>query len=195
MADNLILLPCSQVTNMLHSTAPDFDQPLAVLKHCHDRIRKQLATLEKLPAHLEDRGADEEAQQAAQAVLRYFRQAAPLHHEDEEQDLLPMLQSCVAGADAALLQELLPRILKEHEEMDALWTQLESQLQVIANGEEAIVDELLQEQFCSAYASHMELEESQIATMAKRLFNDEQMARLGLAMQARRGIEPGSPRK
>ncbi|HEV2612422.1 MAG TPA: hemerythrin domain-containing protein, partial [Noviherbaspirillum sp.] len=32
----------------LFDTAPGFDQPIAVLKHCHDRIRKQLATLERL---------------------------------------------------------------------------------------------------------------------------------------------------
>mgnify|MGYP003704987797 CR=1 FL=1 len=70
----------------LFTAAPGFDQPLAVLKHCHDRIRKQLATLDKLLPHLQQYGADQQAQEAAQAVLRYFMQAAPLHHEDEEHD-------------------------------------------------------------------------------------------------------------
>ena len=70
----------------LHDTAPDFDQPVAVLKHCHGRIRKQLATLEKLLAHLPAHGADEQARHAATSVLKYFDKAAHLHHEDEEQD-------------------------------------------------------------------------------------------------------------
>jgi pyridoxamine 5'-phosphate oxidase len=79
-------LPChsgkTTMTNVLPDTAPGFDQPIAVLKHCHDRIRKQLATLEKLLAHLPVHGADEQARQAAAAVLKYFDKAAPLHHED-----------------------------------------------------------------------------------------------------------------
>ena len=57
------------MNDFLPDTAPGFDQPIAVLKHCHGRIRKQLATLEKLLAHLPEHGADEQAQQAAQAVL------------------------------------------------------------------------------------------------------------------------------
>ena len=32
------------MSNALIDTAPDFSQPIAVLKHCHDRIRKQLLT-------------------------------------------------------------------------------------------------------------------------------------------------------
>ena len=65
--------------NSLFDSAPGFDQPLAVLKHCHERIRKQLATMEKLVNHLNDIGIDEDAQHAAKAVLRYFRKAAPQH--------------------------------------------------------------------------------------------------------------------
>ena len=51
------------MTIALPDSAPSFDQPIAVLKHCHDRIRKQLATLDKLLPHLTAHGADEQAQQ------------------------------------------------------------------------------------------------------------------------------------
>src|ERR1700737_1987535 len=98
------------MTHALPDTAPGFDQPIAVLKHCHDRIRKQLATMEKLPEHLARHGADEPAQQAAQAVLKYFDKAAPVHHADEEENLVPMLQSVAQGEDAATLAELVPGI-------------------------------------------------------------------------------------
>ena len=81
------------MNSLLPESAPGFDRPIAVLKHCHDRIRKQLATLEKLLAHLPRHGADEQARQAAAAVMKYFDQAAPLHHADEEQNLLPMLRA------------------------------------------------------------------------------------------------------
>jgi pyridoxamine 5'-phosphate oxidase len=174
----------------LHDTAPGFDQPIAVLKHCHDRIRKQLATLHKLLAHLPAHGADADAQQAAQAVLKYFEQAAPKHHADEEDDLLPMLQATAQGEDAALLATTVPQILADHSAMDGLWQELHEQLRTIADARAAALDPALVQRFADAYTRHMEVEESVVAPMAKRLFGAEQMERLGKAMQERRGLLP-----
>jgi pyridoxamine 5'-phosphate oxidase len=177
--------------NLLPEAAPGFDQPVAVLKHCHDRIRKQLATLEKLLAHLPTHGADEQARQAAQAVLKYFDKAAPLHHDDEEQDLIPMLRAVAQGDDAATLQALAPVILQDHKDMDAMWQDLHEQLCLVADGSAATLSASLVQRFCERYRGHMEREESTMAPMALRLFSAEQMARLGQAMQQRRGL--GTP--
>ena len=181
------------MSNALFDTAPDFSQPIAVLKHCHDRIRKQLQTLQKLLAHLPRHGADAEAQQAAQAVLKYFNTAAPLHHEDEEHNLLPMLQATARGADATLLAQLAPAILADHQQMEQDWTIIKTQLEQIANGKSSALSAEDVTRFCDAYAAHMMVEEGDIAPMAKRLFSPEQMAQLGSAMQVRRGIPPGLP--
>jgi len=181
------------MTHALPDTAPGFDQPIAVLKHCHDRIRKQLATLEKLVPHLAGRGADEEAREAAKAVIKYFDKAAPLHHEDEEHDLVPMLQAVAAGADAALLAQLVPGILEEHRQMDATWQNLHEQLSAIADGSASVLWGHDVRRFAETYRSHMEREEANIAPMAKRLFDAGQMAALGAAMQQRRGIAPAAP--
>jgi hypothetical protein len=48
----------------LYDTAPAFDEPIAVIRHCHERIRKQLTTLDKLVNYLPDRGVDESVQSA-----------------------------------------------------------------------------------------------------------------------------------
>lgn len=174
--------------NPFFDNVPGFDQPLAVLKHCHDRIRKQLATLDKLLAHLPVHGADQQAQQAARAVLRYFSKAAPLHHEDEEIDLLPTLQQTAQGADAALLQQLLPTILHQHEQMASQWHVIEAQLNQIAEASSAALLASAIQDFAALYATHMEIEETQIAPMAQRLFSEQQMQTLGQAMQTRRAI-------
>lgn len=174
--------------NPFFDNAPGFDQPLAVLKHCHDRIRKQLATLDKLLAHLPVHGADQQAQQAAQAVLRYFSKAAPLHHEDEEIDLLPTLQQTAQNADALLLQELLPVILQQHEQMASQWHMIEAQLLHIADASSTELSTSAIQNFSALYATHMAIEENQIAPMALRLFSEEQMQTLGKAMQTRRAI-------
>ena len=176
------------MTSLLHDTAPDFDQPIAVLKHCHDRIRKQLATIDKLLAHLPEFGADEQARQAAQAVLKYFEKAAHLHHEDEEQDLIPMLRAVAQGDDAATLQALAPVILQDHKDMDALWQDLHEQLTAIAEGRSTVLSASAVQRFCQRYTAHMEREEGTMAPMAMRLFSPEQMTQLGQAMQRRRGI-------
>jgi pyridoxamine 5'-phosphate oxidase len=173
---------------MLPETAPGFDQPIAVLKHCHDRIRKQLATLQNLVPHLADHGADRAAQEAATAVRRYFNQAAPHHHADEEEDLLPMLHTTAVDTDATLLRELTPRILAEHQTMHTAWHALDGQLQAIADGSAAALSAEQVTAFCGAYAGHMEIEETNIAPMAKRIFSPAQMAQLGDAMRSRRGI-------
>ncbi|SDG22392.1 MULTISPECIES: pyridoxamine 5'-phosphate oxidase [unclassified Duganella] len=181
------------MSNTLFDTAPDFSQPIAVLKHCHDRIRKQLQTMQKLLDHLPQHGADVDAQKAAQAVLKYFNNAAHLHHQDEEQNLLPMLHATARDADASLLQELAPGILAGHEQMDRDWSILKSQLEQIANGSSAALSADDVTRFCDTYAAHMVVEEGNIAPMAKRLFSPEQMAQLGSAMQVRRGISPVLP--
>jgi len=177
------------MNDSLIDAAPGFDQPIAVLKHCHGRIRKQLGTLERLLAHLPAHGADDQARQAASAVLKYFEKAAHLHHEDEEQDLIPMLRAVAQGEDAATLAALAPTILQDHKEMDALWQDLHEQLTAIADGSAATLSSSNVQRFVQRYSAHMEREESTMAPMALRLFSPEQMARLGAAMGRRRGID------
>src|SRR6185437_683144 len=133
--------------------APDFDEPIAVLKHCHDKIRKNLQTLQKLPAHLQTKGADEEAQKAAAGILRYFRDAAPNHHADEEEDLLPMLHDTARDADKTTLDALAPQILAEHKQMDLIWVKLESQLDAMVSGKSAALDAADAEQFAALYTA------------------------------------------
>ena len=176
------------MTHQLPDAAPGFDQPIAVLKHCHDRIRKQLAALDQLGAHLAAHGADEQARQAATAVIKYFDKAAHWHHEDEELNLFPMLQASAQGADAALLAQLGPGIMDEHRQMDAMWQGLHEQLSAIAAGSAAVLREADVRRFVDMYSAHMEREEGHIAPMAKRLFSPQQMAQLGHAMQVRRGL-------
>jgi len=180
------------MSSLLPDTAPDFSQPIAVLKHCHGRIRKQLATLEKLLAHLPQHGADEQARQAAAAILRYFDKAAHLHHDDEEQDLIPMLRAVAQGDDAATLQALAPTILQDHKDMDAMWQDLHEQLAAIAEGAGTALNPATVARFVASYTAHMEREESTMAPMAVRLFSAEQMARLGQSMQLRRGLVDAS---
>jgi pyridoxamine 5'-phosphate oxidase len=178
------------MTDSLFTTAPGFDQPLAVLKHCHDKIRKQLSTLQNLLDYLPQHGATPEAKQAASAVLQYFSKAAHLHHADEEQNLMPMLQACATDLDAALLARLVPEILDQHLQMDRAWEAIKTQLDAIVDGSSGTLSSPAVEQFARNYLAHMAKEETHLAPMAMRLFSVQQMAQLGAAMLARRSGEP-----
>lgn len=171
-----------------NSAGPDFTQPISALKHCHDRIRKELRALAALPAQLSQHGADLEAQQSAAAIVRYFEQAAPIHHADEEEDLIPLLQASARDADAALLDLMIPVLMAEHRDMAATWDTLQLQLKQIALAQSAELDGELVTQFSSLYAAHMDTEETHVAAMAKRLFDPAKMTLLGNAMRRRRGL-------
>ena len=181
------------MTTPLFDSVPGFDQPIAVLKHCHDKIRKQLTTLQNLLGHLGQNGNTPEAQPAAKAVLQYFNKAAHLHHDDEEQDLMPMLQATATGEDAALLVTLVPEILADHQRMDQAWLSLRPELDAIAAGTGVQLSAHGVRDYVAAYQAHMAKEEGQLAPMAKRLFSAQQMEQLGTAMQRRRGIAPDAP--
>jgi pyridoxamine 5'-phosphate oxidase len=172
----------------LFDLIPGFDQPISVLKHCHNRIRKQIRTMQNMMTHLPSKGADAAAQRGATAVLQYFEKAAPNHHADEEDDLFPLLRETAQGDDAAQLSDVLPKIMHEHDLMAQAWAALQPPLQAIAAGTGTALSADNVAAFAALYAGHMEKEEQQIAPMALRILNAEQMDRLGKAMEARRGV-------
>src|SRR3970282_1520807 len=104
---------------MLPTPAPGFDEPLAMLRACHERIQRQCATLAKLAAHLRRDGLTDDARQAAADIHRYFASAGRQHHADEEQDLFPVLRP---GPVLAARRDARAR---DHTEMESLWQRLE----------------------------------------------------------------------
>ena len=164
--------------------APDFTSPLDMLHACHDRIMDQCSTLQKLMQHLPMHGCDTPAQQAAQAILRYFDTAGQFHHQDEEVDLFPLL-STAQNADA---DELMKQLLSEHQAMDALWANLRIQLQVIADGKSTELDRKIVGDFSLAYGRHVMLENMKLLPLAARLLNEQQLQQMGTNMAKRRGV-------
>jgi len=71
------------------SPSADFDHPIDILDGCHERIKRQCATIQRIAEHVASRGADEEARTAARAVMRYFDTAGANHHRDEERTSSP----------------------------------------------------------------------------------------------------------
>lgn len=76
-----------------------YEAPFEMLDACHERVERMLRLLHRLRAHLQASGWDAQAAEAAHDVLRYFNEAAPRHHEDEERHVFPAV---LAAPDAPI---------------------------------------------------------------------------------------------
>lgn len=162
--------------------APSFDAPLDMLQACHGRIQAQCATLKKLLLHLPSQGADAQAQQAATNILRYFESAGVYHHQDEEQDLFPLL----LAANSTEANHLITRLLAEHQSMEAAWHVLRPLLRGVMTGSLNAFDNAPAERFIELYDRHIALENGHLLPLAKQLLTAEQQLQLGRNMAARR---------
>lgn len=157
------------------------EQPLELLFACHERIRRFTGLTDRLAQHVSSKGADAEAQQAATNILRYFTEALPRHHEDEELDVFPALRTL----GDPRVNVAIDRLQSEHAHLDLLWSGLEPWLRQIAGGEPQLPPALLPD-FVSAYPAHVGHEEREIFTALDQL-SAQQLAEIAASMRARRG--------
>ena len=168
-----------------------FDEPLEALSACHRRIEKQMSTLTRLHSHIARNGFDAEARIATAAILRYFINAAPHHHADEEVDLFPkLLRAAEALSDRARAYELVSHLLVDHREMESAWALVREALEGLQSGEKADLDSHLCDEFVRIYSSHIEREDNHLFPLAARLFSKADLETLGIAMARRRGLPP-----
>jgi hemerythrin-like domain-containing protein len=104
-----------------------FEAPFEMLDACHERVERMLALLGKIRGHVLSHGADAQAKDAARDVMRYFDQAGPRHHEDEELHVFPPL---LAQRDPAVLAVVI-RLKHDHAEMGVMWAQVRASLQAL----------------------------------------------------------------
>jgi len=171
------------MNDSLISEIPDFDDPLGVLRACHERILAQCNTLQGLVPHIAQNGVDDEARSAIRNVKNYFTTSAENHHQDEEQDLFPLL-----NRQSLKLAEIIYRLNQEHESLTQLWELLLQDLNKPATLAENADFESHVEQFCSAYREHIDYENRELLDMAQHILSHQQLEDIGKAMARRRGV-------
>ncbi len=165
--------------------APGFDDPLGLLAACHGRIEGHCATLARLKVHVRAHGGDREAQVAAERVFGYFAQAGRWHHEDEERDLAPLLER---HGDRALVA-VMARLMAEHRDLERAYAPLERILRALP----ATPADLPIEPYVSLMRAHMQVEDTVVLPRARALLDSSEIAALGQAMAARRGVTLRAP--
>jgi hemerythrin-like domain-containing protein len=173
----------------LLETLAGFDEPLEMLLACHRRIERQLETLQRLRAHVEAHGVDADATLAAQAVLRYFATAGVNHHQDEEQDLFPLLHRRITDpGEQARFAHFRARLEADHRQLEASWQRLRRPLEGIADGLTRTLPQTDVQAFVDAYAHHILTEEGTLREFVDRWLNEADRMGLGRSMAARRRV-------
>lgn len=169
--------------NLFNPANATFDHPIAMLTACHERVRSFANLLIKLSEHLQQHGTDEQAIQAATSILRYFDIAAPLHHQDEDEDLYPAL---LRHADTDLTG-VITAIQSEHPVLDAQWQSIKQVLHIVSQGKAATLNQAEILRFAQQYIQHTHREERDIYSHAPLLLNNKELQEPGKRMAARRG--------
>lgn len=165
--------------------AATFDEPFEMLEACHERVHRTLALLSRLREHVARNGADEQARQAARDVMRYFDQAAPEHHRDEELHVFPPL---LAQGDPQVVG-VVHRLQQDHLAMEQGWRAARQVLQALAEGAVQSFDAPQEDAlsaFAQLYGSHIEAEEQIAYPQARRRLDAPALARMSTDMRERR---------
>lgn len=165
--------------DLFNNRAVGFDHPLEMLRACHGKVEQFCALLQQLVAHLADKGIDASARAAALQIHRYFDQAAPLHHQDEELDFFPLLLQYAPQCQADI-----DRLAQEHTQLHATWDKLAPALQ---NLDEHQLDTAAAAEFVAAYQRHMAIE-NPLFDLGEKLIDTDDLARIGQNMAARRKV-------
>ncbi len=176
-----------RMSSLLPGPAPGFEQPFEMLEACHERVHRMLDLLERLRGYLPEHDADRSARDAARDVMRYFDQAAPNHHRDEELHVFPPL---LAGGDADTAA-LVRRLQQDHVRMESAWQSARAVLARIESGELgslAPADDAALDAFAGLYDGHIEAEEAIAYPAAAALLDEPAQAAMGEEMMRRRGV-------
>lgn len=157
-----------------------FDDPRAMLLACHGKVRHFTSLMERLVAHVAAGGDAVQAREAAEAILRYFDQAAQLHHQDEEADVFPALLT-----HAPDLAPILAGLEADHGRLGQQWQEVRASLQGLCVTERLTLSPEQAAAFAQAYGQHADAEEREVFGRMTELPADVLRA-VGARMAARR---------
>lgn len=169
-----------------------FANPIGLLSDCHRRIERFLRILMTVATEGGGGALDAEHRRALEAALQYFREAAPKHMADEEEDLFPRLRQLRGARIPPVLTEI-DRLEAEHKTAET-WHRQVDQL-----GERWLSDNFLPMEdvghlksllvsLSDLYQAHIGLEEDRVFPTARGELAEAELRAMGRRMAQRRGV-------
>ena len=170
----------------------DFRNPLGLLSDCHRRIERFLGGLIAIAEQAKGSRLDEDYRHQWEVALRYFREAAPKHTQDEEESLFPRLQAHrTTETDAAFA--LVERLHADHQSAETLHQRVDDlgrkwlRQDFLSLDDAKLLISLLTE-LEQTYAKHIALEEDELFHLAEETLNQSELEAIAREMAARRGL-------
>ena len=169
-----------------------FANPIGLLSDCHRRIERFLQILLTIATQARGGALDAEHRHALEAGLRYFREAAPKHIADEEEDLFPRLRQLRGGRIPPVLTDI-DRLEAEHKTAEG-WHRQVDQLgegwlsENFLQMEDAVHFKNLLTSLSDLYQAHIRLEEDRVFPAARGELAEAELRAMGQRMAVRRGV-------
>jgi len=161
--------------NGLPEQLPGFDDPLGLLRACHDRMLAHCDLLENL--------LETPDNAAARQVLRYFTTSATQHHRDEEEDLFPLL-----NRQSMKIADLIFALRREHTELERLWNVIAPVLNRLPADGPDDDTRMAITAYCELCRNHIRRENREFLPLAASSLSSEQLGIIGESMAKRRGV-------
>jgi len=169
-----------------------FANPIGLLSDCHRRIERFLQALLAVANQVAGGSLEGEHRRALEVALKYFREAAPKHTADEEEDLFPMLRELASPCIPAVLADL-DRLEAEHTIAEAWHREVEDLgerwlRQNSLPPEDAARLKNLLTSLSDLYRAHIASEEERVFPTAKAELSESELQSIGRRMASRRGV-------
>jgi hemerythrin-like domain-containing protein len=166
-----------------------FEAPFEMLDACHERVERMLRLLGKFREHVQTHGPDTQAHDAARDVMRYFDQAGPLHHQDEELHVFPPL---LAQRDPAVVAVVI-QLKQDHREMEVMWALVRAGLLGLVNAGDgwpgfSAEDQQRFDAYDALYRRHLLDEDGVVYPAARSVIRGGVLQAMSAEMMVRRGI-------
>ena len=178
-------------TLLAHRDSPDpdtFEDPIAFIRDDHARQLRMCNLLDAFTEKLEL----EPVMPLASALLEYLTGDLPLHTQDEEQDLRPVLEERCEPDDG--LDDVLKQLTKEHELNRDLVSFMIEDLEALADGRTLSNPVRLimnVKEFSETQRQHVTWEERVLLPLARQRLTPEDLAAIGRNMAKRREESDG----
>ncbi len=166
--------------NPFETKSVTFAEPIEMLYACHGKVRRFCRQVEMLPDYLAEHGRNEVVVQTMAQIGQYFNVAAPLHHEDEEENFFPLLLQYAPQAQAGV-----DELLRQHDSLHGAWQALQQEFSTLQTDADYVLSMEVLKRFTEGYAAHLAVEEP-LFEMGKTFIPEEKLAEIGALMAARR---------
>lgn len=166
--------------NLFNTPSVTFAQPIDMLYACHDKVRRFCSQVNMLPDYIAEDGRNDVVLQATRQISQYFNVAAPLHHEDEEENFFPLLLQYAPQA-----QESIDELLRQHESLHANWSAVAQEFARLEEDVDYQLNTEVLQRFTAGYDVHLGIEEP-LFEMGKTFIPKEKLTEIGEIMAARR---------